>query len=135
VLPKRLIRHIWSLTTGNLLASKQSLWKSRCGIFRNVSHVRIRSQVCRFPLKVGLNKVKLTSDHWKVSGVVFAYFENGTWIFGEEAEFLPRTELLRSQNVGSVSYYLRALAISQSNQLLECCYSVNHFTDAVIFCL
>lgn len=58
-----------------------------------------------------------------------------TWIFGEEAEFLPRTGLLWSQNVGSVSYYLRAVAVSQSNQPLECCNSVNHFIDVVLFCL
>jgi hypothetical protein len=58
-----------------------------------------------------------------------------TWIFGEEAEFLPRTGLRRPQHVGSVSYYLRAVTVSQSNQPLECCNSVNHFTDVVLFCL
>lgn len=63
-----------------------------------------------FPLKSRLEQFQIKVQwHWKVSGVVFAYFEKGTWIFGEEAGFLTRTGLLRSQNVGSVSYYLRQL--------------------------
>jgi hypothetical protein len=59
----------------------------------------------------------------KVSGVIFANLENGTWIFGE-AEFLPHTGLPRCQKVGSMSYSLMAVAVFQSKLTLECCYSV-----------
>jgi hypothetical protein len=71
--------------------------------------------------------------HWRVIGAVFAYF--AYLDFWRKSWISPTYLLLRSQNVGNVSYCLRAVALFQSNQPLECCNSVNHFTDAVIFCL